>query len=85
MKNFRKTFSISSVAFILVGLALLLWPDISLRLVCGLFGLVILLKGVSSIYTFLRAEVRGFFSYFGWLSVRLRCRWASFLLSGPRP
>ncbi len=81
MKNFRKTFSISSVAFILVGLALLLWPDISLRLVCGLFGLVILLKGVSSIYTFLRAEVRGFF---GWLFGAAAVALGIFLLIRPQ-
>lgn len=84
MKNFRKTFPISSVAFILVGLALLLWPDISLRLVCGLFGLVILLKGVSSIYTFLRAEVRGFFSYFGWLFGAAAVALGIFLLIRPQ-
>lgn len=84
MKNFRKTFSISSVAFLLVGLALLLWPDVSLRLVCGLFGLVILLKGVSSIYAFLRAEVRGFFSYFGWLFGAAAVALGIFLLLRPQ-
>ncbi|WP_270913770.1 HdeD family acid-resistance protein [Allofournierella sp. CML151] len=84
MKNFRKTFSISSVAFILVGLALLLWPDVSLRLVCGLFGLVILLKGVSSIYSFLKAEVRGFFSYFGWLFGAIAVALGIFLLIRPQ-
>ena len=84
MKNFRKTFSISSVVFILVGLALLLWPDISLRLVCGLFGVVILMKGVSSIYTFLQAEVRGFFSYFGWIFGAAAVALGIFLLLRPQ-
>ena len=84
MKNFRKTYSLSSVAFLLVGLALLLWPDISLRLVCGLFGVVILLKGVGSIYSFLKAEVRGFFSYFGWLFGAVAVALGIFLLIRPQ-
>ena len=84
MKNFRKTFPISSVAFILVGLALLLWPETSLRVVCGLFGLVILMKGVGSIYSFLKAEVRGFFSYFGWLFGAAAVALGIFLLIRPQ-
>lgn len=84
MKNFRKTFPISSVAFILVGLALLLWPEASLRVVCGLFGLVILMKGVGSIYSFLKAEVRGFFSYFGWLFGAAAVALGIFLLIRPQ-
>lgn len=84
MKNFRRTVSISSVAFILVGLALLLWPDLSLRLVCGLFGLVILLKGISSIYAFFKDEVRGFFSYFGWMFGAVAVALGIFLLIRPQ-
>lgn len=84
MKNFRKTFPISSVAFVLVGLALLLWPETSLRIVCGLFGLVILMKGVGSIYSFLKAEVRGFFSYFGWLFGAAAVALGIFLLIRPQ-
>ena len=84
MKNFRKTFPISSVAFILVGLALLLWPEASLRVVCGLFGLVILMKGMGSIYSFLKAEVRGFFSYFGWLFGAAAVALGIFLLIRPQ-
>lgn len=84
MKNFRKTFPISSVAFILVGLALLLWPEASLRVVCGLFGLVILMKGVGSIYSFLKTEVRGFFSYFGWLFGAAAVALGIFLLIRPQ-
>ena len=84
MKNFRKTFPISSVAFILVGLALLLWPEACLRVVCGLFGLVILMKGVGSIYSFLKAEVRGFFSYFGWLFGAAAVALGIFLLIRPQ-
>lgn len=84
MKNFRKTFPISSVAFVLVGLALLLWPEASLRVVCGLFGLVILMKGVGSIYSFLKAEVRGFFSYFGWLFGAAAVALGIFLLIRPQ-
>lgn len=83
MKNYRKSFPFSSVAFILVGLALLLWPDLSLRLVCGLFGAVILIKGVSSLIGYARAEVRTFFSYFGWVFGAAATALGVFLLIRP--
>ena len=61
----KKGFLLSSLAFMLLGLALLLWPEVSLRLVCYLFGAVILLKGLLSVWGYLRAEERLFFDYFG--------------------
>lgn len=83
MKSFRKGYALSSIAFILVGLALLLWPALSLRLVCGLFGLVILIKGISSIISYVRAEVRTLFSCFGWIFGAAATALGVFLLIKP--
>ena len=46
MKNFRKTFSISSVAFILVGLALLLWPEQVLHLLLRIAAVLAITAGI---------------------------------------
>ena len=83
MKNFRKSYAFSSIAFILVGLALLLWPALSLRLVCGLFGLVILIKGISSLVGYARSEVRTVFHYFGWVFGAAATALGVFLLIKP--
>lgn len=64
VKFLKKSYFASSLAFILLGLALLLWPETSLRVVCYLFGALILLKGVLSIWAYIRAEEHFFFSYF---------------------
>ncbi len=65
MTHMKKGFLLSALAFMLLGLALLLWPEASLRLVCYLFGAVILVKGLLSIWGYVRAEERFFFDYFG--------------------
>lgn len=83
VKNFRKSYGFSSIAFILVGLALLLWPALSLRLVCGLFGLVILIKGISSLVGYARSEVRTVFHYFGWVFGAAATALGVFLLIKP--
>lgn len=64
MKHMKKSYIASSLAFILLGLALLLWPETSLRVVCYLFGALILLKGAVSIWAYIKTEERFFFSYF---------------------
>ena len=65
MTHMKKGFLLSALAFMLLGLALLLWPEASLRLVCYLFGAVILIKGLLSVWGYVRAEERFFFDYFG--------------------
>ena len=65
MTHMKKGFLLSALALMLLGLALLLWPEASLRLVCYLFGAVILVKGLLSIWGYVRAEERFFFDYFG--------------------
>lgn len=51
MHRFRTSYLGSSLAFVLVGLALLLWPGLSIRVVCLLFGVVILAKGLASLWS----------------------------------
>ena len=65
MTHMKKGFLLSALALMLLGLALLLWPEASLRLVGYLFGAVILVKGLLSIWGYVRAEERFFFDYFG--------------------
>lgn len=65
MTHMKKGFLLSALAFMLLGLALLLWPQASLRAVCYLFGAVILIKGLLSVWGYVRAEERFFFDYFG--------------------
>lgn len=83
VKNLKKSYGFSSIAFILAGLALLLWPALSLRLVCGLFGLVILIKGISSLVSYARSEVRTVFHYFGWVFGAAATALGVFLLIKP--
>lgn len=83
MSNFRKSYAVSSIAFILLGIALLLWPGLSIRLVCGLFGLIILIKGIGSIVNYAKAEVRTMFSYFGWIFGAAAIALGVFLLVKP--
>ena len=64
MKYIKTSYTASSLIYILLGLALLIWPELSLKVVCYLFGAVILIKGISSVITFFRTEDRFFFSYF---------------------
>lgn len=64
MKFMKSSYTASSLIYILIGLALLLWPELSLKMVCYLFGAVILIKGISSIRAYIIAQDRFFFSYF---------------------
>lgn len=64
MKFMKSSYTASSIVYILIGLALLLWPELSIKVVCYLFGAVILIKGISSIRAYLIAQDRFFFSYF---------------------
>lgn len=64
MKSLKSSYTTSSIVYILIGIALLLKPELSLRLVCLLFGAVILFKGVASIWAYMKLEIRSFFSAF---------------------
>lgn len=64
MKFLKSGYTASSLVYILIGLALLLWPELSLKVVCYLFGALITIKGISSIYSYVKSQERFFFSYF---------------------
>lgn len=83
MKYLKSSYAASSLAYILIGLALLIWPELSLKVVCYLFGAVILLKGISSIWNYLRSEARFFFSYFSLTFGILAVALGGFLLFKP--
>ena len=64
MKFLKSGYTASSLVYILIGLALLIWPELSLKVVCYLFGALIMVKGISSIRSYVKAQERFFFSYF---------------------
>ncbi len=83
MNNIKRGYTTSSIAYLLLGLALLIWPAHSLRLVCYLFGGVILLKGVTSVWAFVRSTEKFFFSYFSLIFGIIACAFGLFLLIKP--
>ena len=83
MNNIKRGYTTSSIAYLLIGLALLIWPAHSLRLVCYLFGAVILIKGVTSIWAFAHSAERFFFNYFGLVFGVAACALGLFLLVKP--
>lgn len=83
MNNIKRGYTISSVAYILLGLALLFWPAHSLRAVCYLCGAVILLKGATSVWGFVRNEEKFFFRYFSLIFGIIACGFGVFLLVKP--
>ena len=83
MKYMKTSFAAFALVFMLLGLALLLWPEVSLRVVCYLFGGVILVKGLLSVWSYLRAGERAFFDYFSLVFGVAAAALGAFLLMKP--
>lgn len=66
-----------------LGIALLVWPATSLRLVCAGFGIVILVKGAASIVGYFRSEERFFSTHFSLVFGILAFALGVFLLVRP--
>lgn len=52
LKNMKISFFLAAILYIVLGLVLLIWPDITGNLVCFAFGLVLLIYGVITIISF---------------------------------
>ena len=52
MKKIRKSFIFTSLLYMALGIVLLVWPDISLNVVCFSFGVVTLLYGVVKLFMY---------------------------------
>ena len=56
MKVFQKNLNWISVGYLLVGLALILWPSFLLQAVCYAVGILVLIAGLSSIFSYLKTR-----------------------------
>ena len=52
LKSLKMTFILAAVLYVALGVALLIWPDVSLTLLCYLLGGVLLAYGVITIVSF---------------------------------
>ena len=63
MKKIRKSFIFTSLLYMALGIVLLVWPDISLNVVCFSFGVVTLLYGVVKLFMYVANRSDGGFFY----------------------
>lgn len=61
MKKLKNAFIGMSVLYILLGITLIVWPEMSALTLCKLFGAIILILGIMEIISFFRNEA--FLSY----------------------
>lgn len=60
VREFRWSFVITAVAYILLGLFLVIWPDASMNVLCYLIGGVLTLYGFFNIFSFIFGRDRSF-------------------------
>lgn len=63
MRSIKDSYIITSVLYILLGLVLFIYPEMSLKLVCGMVGALILLYGGIKILSWFRNRESGFFRF----------------------
>ena len=63
-KKWKWTFIFIAAAMILLGLCLVIWPQISASVLCYLFGVLILLTGIVRIVCYIRRGIGAFFHYY---------------------
>lgn len=56
LKRFRVSFIVLSILYVLLGLMLIIWPQISLAAICKFIGTVILILGVVRVINFFTNE-----------------------------
>ena len=56
MKSFQKSLNWISIGYLLAGIALILWPQTLLQTVCYIIGVIVLLVGLSSIFSYLKVK-----------------------------
>ncbi|MGN0427450.1 MAG: HdeD family acid-resistance protein [Agathobacter sp.] len=63
-KKLKWTFIGISLAMMILGLCLVIWPYISAKVLCYLFGVLILITGIVRIVCYTRRGVSAFFHYY---------------------
>ena len=58
LKNMTVSFVFLSVLYLVLGVVLLIWPTTVMNIICYLFGAILLLYGVFSIWGYCRNEDR---------------------------
>lgn len=59
-KEFKNSYIFTCVIYIILGLVLLLYPEMSLKFVCNILGIFILLFGLFKIFSFFKNKADGF-------------------------
>lgn len=54
---------LSSAAYLILGVCLIGWPDLSVSLLCQGFGAVVLISGLVQVWRYLRREGNPFYAY----------------------
>ncbi len=65
LKTIRRSYIIVSLISIAIGVVLFMFPAMSLKVVCGIFGAVILLFGLLKIFLYIKNKEIGFVGQFG--------------------
>lgn len=63
LKSIRDSYIVTSILYILLGLVLFLYPEMSLKLVCNIIGIIILIYGIIKILSYIRNRESGFFRF----------------------
>ena len=66
-----------SVAYIVIGMLLLIMPETSLLWICNIFGVVVLVTGIVCLIQYARIRGSGFTAPFCWWAASSRRGWAS--------
>ncbi len=56
MKSFQKSLNWISIGYLIVGIALILWPEALLQTACYIIGAIVLIAGLSSIFSYLKIK-----------------------------
>lgn len=62
-KSIRDSYIVTSILYILLGLVLFIYPEMSLKLVCNIIGVIILIYGGIKILSYFRNKDTGFFRF----------------------
>lgn len=65
LKAIRGSYIAASILYIMIGIILLLFPEMSLKIVCAIFGTVILAIGLIKIFTYFKNRDIGFIGQLG--------------------
>lgn len=63
-REFKQNYLFTAIITILVGIVLVIWPDITGRFLCYVLGVALMIMGALQLIIFFREETRGFFSKF---------------------